>query len=154
MVERRKLATAGINAIGARYVGLDRVGAGEFDVGRVGRLYKQVWQWHGTGRYQIREGKVVDVLRQITQSGELTPHRDTFDPIAGEMYSVSTSSSRMYARLYAGMHFHEDADRSYLLGDTSRWVNYFMGVLSWEVFKEFKLYKYITPRRMAQEFIR
>lgn len=69
------------------------------------KVYKNVWRWHGTGRFQYKNGKVVDVLENILKEGGLVPHRDPLDYTRGEMYSVSTSPSRTYSSLYAQLHY-------------------------------------------------
>ena len=64
---------------------------------------KQTEYWHGTGRYQYRDGKIVDVLKGMIEQGGLLPQRDDIDTV-GVMDSISLARSRTYARAYADMH--------------------------------------------------
>ncbi len=64
---------------------------------------EQTHYWHGTGRYQYRDGKVVDVLDYIARHGELQPGPDPFE-VSGHMRSLSLARSRIYARAYADLH--------------------------------------------------
>ena len=145
-----------VNKLGPRFVGLDRgqknIEADDKEV-QLRQLYFQVECWHGTGRFQYRDREVVDVLGGILDSGGLVPRIDRWDPKIGEVQTISTSPSRMYARLYAGMHFCETANKNYLLGDTKRWVDYFLGITAMQVAREFGLYKYITPKRIWRQMV-
>ncbi len=66
-------------------------------------IQKNTQYWHGTGRYQYRDGKKVDILKSIVNSGGLMPHVDDID-LVGKMNSISMAKSRIYARAYADMH--------------------------------------------------
>lgn len=79
---------------------------------QIHELYSQVDQWHGTGRYSIvyededrtQVKEVQDVLEHICDSG-LEPQPDNFDKLRGRgTSSVSTTSSRPYAMMYAAVH--------------------------------------------------
>lgn len=56
----------------------------------------------------------------------------------GSVYSISTSPSRMYARLYAELHAHENAKIKNQYGSTRFWLAYFMGILARDYMKEHK----------------
>jgi len=64
-------------------------------------LYGQTYLWHGTGRYQYRDGEIIDVLAKIVNTGGLVPSEDSFDPM-GPTKSVSTSPVRIYADFMPG----------------------------------------------------
>jgi len=70
---------------------------------KIGEIFKTTSMWHGTGRYQYREGQVTDVLDYIAKNGKLQPQYDALD-FTGPMESLSLAKSRMYARSYADMH--------------------------------------------------
>ncbi len=98
----------------------------------VDSLYQEAWRWHGTGRYQHRGGQIVDIFQKITDEGGLRPHEDAMDPIAGEMDSVSTAASRMYARPYADMHQDRSEPMSYRCGKASYWAQLFVSPIALE----------------------
>ncbi len=104
-------------------------------------IYKDVWRWHGTGRYQHRNGEVTDILQEMIRDGGMKPHPDKLDPVAGEMLSISTSPSRMYARPYADMHHDRDQPLSYRYGKASKWAKYFMAPYPIEAAMEAKLWR-------------
>ncbi len=89
------------------------------------RLYKRVWRWHGTGKFQYRDGKVRDVLVEIAENNGLRPHKDEWDPKTGPTESISTSPSRMYAILYATLHSAEGHQLRNPVGTSQDWLNYF-----------------------------
>ncbi|MBX2866626.1 hypothetical protein KTR10_01560 [Candidatus Kaiserbacteria bacterium] len=65
--------------------------------------------WHGTGRYKYdSEGNVYDIFQGIIEDGGLVPHLDEWDQKRGACYSISTTRSRAYARLYASLFFPSD----------------------------------------------
>lgn len=76
---------------------------GDEQYNKLHNLHSQTKLWHGTGRYQYKDGKAVDILRFITSHGALHPQPDTWD-FAGSMTTISLAPSRMYARAYADMH--------------------------------------------------
>lgn len=65
---------------------------------QIGNLYSQVEAWQGTGRYQYRDGRVMDILDAIIDAGGLTPQRD------GDHQVISTTGCRPYAGVYADVH--------------------------------------------------
>lgn len=70
---------------------------------QVAKVMEQTDYWHGTGRYQYRNGKVVDILDYIARHKELQPGSDPFE-VSGHMKSLSLARSRIYARTYADLH--------------------------------------------------
>jgi len=104
-------------------------------------IYAHVWRWHGTGRYQHRNGETIDLLQQMIEDGGMTPQLDKLDPVAREMLSISTSPSRMYARPYADMHHGRDQPLSYRYGKASKWAKYFMAPYPIEAAMEAKLWR-------------
>jgi hypothetical protein len=89
-------------------------------------LYREAPYWHGTGRYQYRNGKVIDVLQTVMDEGDMRTNTDTMDVVTGEMESISTAPSRMYARIYADMHRDRDQPLSYRFGSANFWASYFL----------------------------
>ena len=117
----------------------------EFDA-----VYQEAWRWHGTGRKQHRGGQTVDILREISGEGGLRPHEDVMDPIVGEMDSVSTSASRMYARPYADMHQDRTEPMSYRYGKASYWAQFFVSPIALEGLIELKAWRKGPARDRAQ----
>ncbi len=101
-------------------------------------LYSQAWRWHGTGKYQYRDGEIVDVLAGIVNKNGLVPQYDDMDLEKGPYHSISTSPSRMYARLYSGLHFSEGKSLQNQYGDTKFWYRYFMAALIVDYFRKHK----------------
>jgi len=66
-------------------------------------LLDQTAYWHGSGRFQYRDGAVFDLLTTILSSGTLEPQLDTFDA-TGPMQSLSLAYARIYGRAYADIH--------------------------------------------------
>ncbi|MBI3980760.1 HD domain-containing protein [Candidatus Microgenomates bacterium] len=123
------------------YLSVTRIPEYKKQLPEIEQLYAIAGLWHGTGRYQYRDGKKIDVLEGIILHGGLMPSQDGWDPATGEVNRVSTADSRMYARLYAGMYFEEGHELANPCGDTKLWVNYFMSSLAMsagmEVLREF-----------------
>ena len=94
---------------------------------------KQTEYWHGTGRYQYRDGKVVDVLKGMIEQGGLLPQRDDID-LVGAMDSVSMARSRTYARAYADM--HENGEKGERNGSALLWSAAFIGPLALKIAQE------------------
>lgn len=70
---------------------------------QVANVMRETAYWHGTGRFQYRKGKIVDVLDYIATHRELQPGPDPFD-VLGHMQSLSLARARVYARAYADLH--------------------------------------------------
>jgi len=70
---------------------------------QISKTMEQTNYWHGTGRYQYRDGKVADVLEYIASHRELQPSLDPFE-VSGQMQSLSLARVRIYARAYADLH--------------------------------------------------
>lgn len=98
--------------------------------------YAEAAHWHGTGRfYEGTDGKPVDVLRGILETGGLKPAPDAADHRRGVMESVSTAPNRMYARAYADTHAAIDKPkRNY--GSISFWLGAFGGSIVSDMVKE------------------
>jgi len=62
--------------------------------------------WHGTGRFQYSQGKIVDAFQNVIDSGALKPKGDVYSIIVSgkEMQSVSATRLRIIARSYADTH--------------------------------------------------
>ncbi len=119
------------------YLSVTRIPEYNRQLPEIARRYSQAGQWHGTGRFQYRDGDVIDVLDSIVTDGGLIPYQDAWDLKIGRVQRVSTALSRMYARLYAGMHFQGGYELVNPCGDIKRWVNYFMSSLGLEIVREF-----------------
>ncbi|HSX06756.1 MAG TPA: hypothetical protein VLG92_03485 [Candidatus Saccharimonadia bacterium] len=106
----------------------------------IGAVYTSVWRWHGTGRYQVRNGNIVDVLEGMVAESGLRPHLDAMDLKTGKGEFVSTSRARMYARPYADMH-RNPKDVAYRYGTPSFWGKYFMASVPFHTFFESNLWR-------------
>ena len=95
----------------------------------IASLYRDVSYWHGTGRMQYRNGKVVDVLESLIAAKALVPEKDKFDLGKGEMTSTSITNRRMYASLYAKMHDTNDPQLKYEYYPKKFWSNVYLAVV-------------------------
>ncbi|MEK6909694.1 MAG: hypothetical protein AABW61_01295 [Candidatus Aenigmatarchaeota archaeon] len=93
-------------------------------------LYNQVWRWHGTGRYRYVEGEVVDLFGYILKNKAVLPQRDILDHTRGEMFSVSTSLSRLYASLYAQIFFEKGKNLRNRFQTGVDWL-YYLVAIAW-----------------------
>lgn len=110
---------------------------------------KQSEYWHGTGRYQYRDGKVVDVLKGMIEQGGLLPQTDDID-LVGTMDSVSLARSRTYARAYADMHQNgENGERN---GSALLWSAAFIGPLALKIAQEEKVWRSANRQRVKDHF--
>lgn len=112
-------------------------------------LTKQTEYWHGTGRFQYRNGKIVDVLQGMIQQRGLQPQRDDID-LVGVMHSVSLARSRAYARAYADM--HENGKKGERHGSAHLWAAAFIGPLALGIIKEEKMWRSENRRRVQEHF--
>lgn len=88
---------------------------------------KQTKYWHGTGWAQYdADGKVQPTFKKILLDGGLSPNHDVFDVSTGEMSSISCTSIRVYARIYADMHNYNGVKRNSRLGEPFMWGYYFI----------------------------
>lgn len=110
---------------------------------------KQTEFWHGTGRYQYRDGKVVDVLKGMIEQGGLLPQRDDID-LVGTMDSVSLARSRTYARAYADM--HENGEKGERNGSALLWSAAFIGPLALKIAQEEKVWRSANRQRVKEHF--
>ncbi len=117
---------------------------------KVEAVSKQTEFWHGTGRYQYRDGKVVDVLKGIIDQGGLLPARDDID-LVGAMNSVSLARSRTYARAYADM--HENGQKGERNGSALLWSATFIGPLALKIAQEEKVWRSESRQRVREHFI-
>ena len=46
---------------------------------RIRDIYRGVWVWHGTGRYEQTDNGVRDTLAGMLNVGELSPHHDVWN---------------------------------------------------------------------------
>jgi len=118
-------------------------------MGKVEVASKQTEYWHGTGRYQYRDGKVVDVLRGMIEQDGLLPQRDDID-LVGVMNSVSLARSRTYARAYADM--HENGQKGERNGSALLWSAAFIGPLALKIAQEEKVWRPENRRRVREHF--
>ncbi len=112
-------------------------------------LSKQTEYWHGSGRYQYRDGKQVDVLKGILDQGGLLPQPDDIDLI-GAMDSVSLARSRTYARAYADM--HQNGEQGERHGSALLWAAAFIGPLALKIVQEEKLWHSGNRQRVREHF--
>jgi hypothetical protein len=81
---------------------------------QIKQLYRNVWVWHGTGRYDRRGDTTVDVLGEIVSPDEeghprgFLPHKDVW--AGNEQETISATVTRPYATLYSDMHFVQGAE--------------------------------------------
>ncbi len=73
------------------------------------------------------------------------------DPIVGEMDSVSTAASRMYARPYADMHQDRIEPMSYRYGKASYWAQFFVSPIALEGLIELKAWHKGPARDRARK---
>lgn len=104
-------------------------------------LYQKAKLWHGTGRYQYKNSKPVDILRYIAAHGALHPQLDSWD-FAGPMTTISLAPSRVYARAYADMHGKGAAEPG-RYGSSLFWAALFVGDMKFEGLIEGKAW---TPK--------
>ena len=85
--------------------------------------------WHGTGRLQYSNGKVVDVLQNILATGAIRPTQDAYAIFSGGkiMHSISLTGLRIIARCYADTHGkgYREPNR---YGDALTWTSYHYGL--------------------------
>lgn len=110
---------------------------------------KQTEYWHGTGRYQYRDGKVEDVLKGMIEQGGLLPQTDDID-LVGTMDSVSLARSRTYARAYADM--HENGEKGERNGSALLWSAAFIGPLAMKIAQEEKVWRSANRQRVKEHF--
>lgn len=126
-----------VDAVGAKLLKVIPLSA--TDQESIKEVFKSTKYWHGTGKYQYKNGKRVDVLDFIVTHGALIPQYDNLD-ITGPMVSVSLAKSRMYARAYADMHGKGSMEVN-RHGSSTFWVWIFAGDIYGELIKEMKLWK-------------
>jgi hypothetical protein len=103
-------------------------------------LYAAAAVWHGTGRYHYSAaGEVMDVLEGIARNRALVPHSDDWDVGRGPMHVTCAALSRMYARLYASMHYPQGKRISNELGSRELWGYYFFVTSCTIAIMEFRL---------------
>jgi len=103
--------------------------------------------WHGTGMYQYRDGSAYDCFEQILKARSLTPSLDALDIEIGDAYTISTSVSRIYARIYADMHEFGGADGVRRYGKTFIWAYFFIVSLAIMAVYRMKLWRSARRRR-------
>lgn len=115
--------------------------------------YDQAQLWHGTGKFQYRDGQVVDVLKGIINHGGLTPQDDPYlYSAAPGVQTISTSRARIYSRLYAGLHTEEGQKITNLVGGINRWVGYYLGTFTVNLHKEYHLTSLKRRREFQQQY--
>ena len=97
-------------------------------------FFSQSKLWHGTGRYQYKDGKVTDVLDSIAKIGKLQPQYDDID-FNRPMESLSLARSRVYSRSYADMHGKGAAEPE-RYGTSALWAWIFLGDIGAEAMLE------------------
>jgi hypothetical protein len=103
------------------------------------KTLSRVAYWHGTGKLQYKDGKVLDVFEEMLSHGGLRPAKDIFDPKMGEMMSISLARQRMYARVYADMHAYNGVRKHDRYGTPIFWAYYFIMASIIQVLREFKV---------------
>lgn len=112
-------------------------------------MSNQTEYWHGTGRYQYRDGEVIDVLKGMIEQGGLLPQRDDID-LVGPMDSVSLARSRTYARAYADM--HQNGKKGERHGSALLWSAAFIGPLALKIAQEEQLWRSGNRKRVKSHF--
>lgn len=100
----------------------------EYSQDGIAELYSRVSFWHGTGRRQYKDGKVIDVLRSLLTAKALMPEKDSFDYKNVEITCVSLSDRRMYASLYAKIHDTKKSELKYEYYPRRFWNKIFIGI--------------------------
>lgn len=82
--------------------------------------------WHGTGRFQYSDTKIIDVLDLIVLSGSLNPQDDVYAIALGKgrMKTISTTKLRIIARSYADTHGDGELEKN-RFGGSLWWVSYY-----------------------------
>lgn len=91
---------------------------------------ENAYYWHGSGRYQYRDGQVVDILSEVVNANGLKPHEDLWLTRGGTRTTISAATSRMYAKLYAQLHTFQGEEPLYQYGGRKLWSNHFIGNFS------------------------
>lgn len=110
---------------------------------------KQTEYWHGSGRYQSRDGEAVDILKGMIEQGGLLPQRDDID-LVGAMDSVSLARSRTYARAYADM--YQNGEKGERNGSALLWSAAFIGPLALKIAQEEKVWRSTNRQRVKEHF--
>lgn len=116
----------------------------------IANIYNDVCTWHGTGRFQYRQGQQIDILENIARQGQISTHHDTFD-ITRPMSSVSLGRSRMYARTYADLYRYKPDDRD-RHGSSLFWGWMFLTDTMFEAALETKLWTPSGYRKIRTHF--
>lgn len=74
---------------------------------RIAALYRNVWVWHGTGRYDQAKNGPVDLLQGVLSAGLIKPHLDVWDG-SEKVETTSATVNRPYATTYSDIHLQED----------------------------------------------
>lgn len=82
---------------------------------RIRELYRKVWAWHGTGRYEDNPPR--DILSGIADSKEISLHQDVWDGTLKTTETISATKSRPYATLYSDMHIQQGMEADLLFKD-------------------------------------
>lgn len=89
----------------------------------------QTTLWHGSGRFQYSNGKIIDTLESILKSGSIRPIEDAYAIFSGGrlMKSISLTRLRAIARCYADMHGkgYRESNR---YGDALTLTSYYYGL--------------------------
>jgi len=115
----------------------------------VEKVFHKTAYWHGTGRYQYRDGEVMDVLKGMLKQGGLAPQPDDIDTV-GPMESVSMARSRTYARAYADM--HQQGEKGKRHGSALLWSSAFIGPLAFKIIKEEKVWRKENRVHLREHF--
>lgn len=124
----------------------------ETEKARLGALFSDTSNWHGSGRYQYRDkgDQVLDLLGAIAQAGELITHYDPFD-LERPTQTISTARSPMYARVYSDMHQQEGSyvDR-YM--PTAFWAGVFGGDIILQTIKDYHMLRRTGRQQVAEHY--
>lgn len=82
--------------------------------------------WHGTGKFQYKNGEVTDIFTAIVEKGSLAPAHDVYSVLitGDEMISISTTTLRIIARAYADTHGKGEREPN-RYGTALWWVAYY-----------------------------
>lgn len=90
------------------------------------QLYRNVFDWHGTGRFKIdtKTREVVDILEGIVKERGLKPQLDEWNYKAGSGHTVSTTQFRPYATFYSDMFMQKHDPLVFSYGTAHDWGRY------------------------------
>lgn len=121
--------------------------------------YGRATYWHGTGRFHYKNdeqgrygtnnfNETTDILSSILDEGVIRPHHEPWLKKISkiDIPTVSLTSYRMHARLYACLHLHEGKSLAYDFGTAKIWISLFKFVQLCDVLFVAFIFKKVVTR--------